>query len=93
MGIQHHFPGLARIRHHKHLAAIGQAKVSDLDGLAHTANPDRLLTPVELAHLAWLENQGDIGLFARGATVRVLPPLHETLNAVLGAAWSVLHAV
>ena len=86
MRVENHLLGLARVSHHKHLPAESQPEMRDFDGLHDAAELDVLMAPIELAHLAGRKDKRNKGLGDGGAGFGRLPPPHEALHAVIGAA-------
>ncbi|MDP3439410.1 MAG: hypothetical protein Q8R95_07400 [Azonexus sp.] len=88
MGIEHHLLGFAGVGGDKHLPAVGQSEVGDLDGECYTADLHVFLAPVKLAGIARGKGQGHKGFFDRRFRLCRLPLLHEALHAVVGTAIS-----
>ena len=84
--IKDHFLGFARIGRHEHLAAVGQPEVCDFHRLWHACDLDLLVTPVELANLAWRKTQWHKSLGRGWLGGLCLPAFHKALHAVIRAA-------
>jgi hypothetical protein len=85
VGIKHHLLRLAWIGHNKHLTAVSQSEVRQLDRGGGSAQHDMLIAPVKLRHIAGCKEQWHKGLRARSPARFNLPLPHMTLNAVIGA--------
>ena len=86
VGIEHHLLCFAGIGGDKHLPAVGQPEVSNLDGQRNTSDLDVFLAPVKLAGITRCKDQRDKGFLNRRPRLCRLPLLHEALHAVVGAS-------
>ncbi len=85
VGIEHHLLCFAGVGDDKHLPAIGQPEMGDLDGQCYATNLNVFLTPVKLARIARGKDQGHKGFLDRRPGLCRLPLLHKALHAVVGA--------
>ena len=82
MRIEHHFLRLAGISGQKHLTAVRQAEMRQLDGLGYPAQHDMLVAPVELTGIARGKHQRYEGVRRRGRTLS-FPAFYKALNTVV----------